>query len=1059
LKLRMIRLAAVSIAGLFAVLTGASPARAQQTYSNIVNQHFRTVSSGPQSALIVDVDDPNNAAAVRQAAMEQYSARLQAMRPALRQELDFLRRRHLIRPGQALDISDAAIVRHNGRLALPPAHRTRTFPNDDITFTIPTDANVDGHWSVQKAAELNALVNQLYTELKTVIAPPGWAGNVTILNKDPRLGKVDEVIGALLLINNGNVEILFPSFTDAQTEFLAMAQVMAQAFHGPKRIAYDAWEQGMARAAAVVAAKDLQTFNGTALDPANGFFYTPNYDLLNEPPLANSTFTPPTKSDQNFNPTTLSGMLVPRLQMSSTAWLKCYIESPSFFRQFNTAYYTAFNTNSGVANDVNRLRAFAKSALPNGKIELLAFDDWFERQYVLDTSVTPGPKLYAYSQPTFPSSAQGDDSGAAVFLIYYSTTASGDESDLNGIANVVYWDFNFQNRLTLPSFETVNITSGFGTVAPFFTNIGGQPPDKMRVAMDFPVNKEYVRVYFPTGQTGTPSAPNDFSGVMIGADAGALSIAFDNGTNVQTQVVQGEFGGKGGVTAGFTRDQITFTPTGGTAIPYQRNVYQRKATTDVAEVSPIFQLFAPSQVDTLSHLFSAGPKMISLPIKPLFGDLARTLGMDPKTAMLAQYRQDGPGDKYLRYPSLPRYQPGYGLWANFTLNLQSNSIVGERTDNQNDISVALQFGWNQIGPPYNKNVNVSNDDVQIQYLGGDAVSFSQAVSNGWVAAGVIGFSDRSGYEDITTSPPTLPLNILEPWKGYWIRVLVTEGVTFVYRPAGNRSAHPRGRAAIQPSFGSGAWRIPLRVQDSAGNISGAVFGQSSRGSDAFNGSLDVASPPPFTRAATSSVRFPHPDWSTGPGQTGGDFLSDIRRSGTRSEWDVVVNLIEPGQDYTLQWQDTALLPRGTRLTLTDLTTGVRKLMNGSAGYAFRAGKGETTRHFQIVAEPRALGRLAIRNITVHQPPLVSGRSAAQMTISYELTTAAETAVEIRLGNRVVRHISASGRAADTGVNQLVWDLKDDQGRALPGGAYTLQVTARTLEGEQTRSIVPLLVTR
>src|SRR5262249_14598120 len=272
----------------------------------------------------------------------------------------------------------------------------------------------------------------------------------------------------LLVINGSHVDIYLPSFSNDQDLFPAMSQTMAQAFHARTRIAFDAWEIGMARAATVVAARDLQSFNGTSLDPANGFYYTPSYDLLTHPPLPNTPFPPPTKPNQPFNPTTLSGMLVPRLQMSSTAWLKCYIENPSFFKQFNAAYYAAFTADHNVANDVTRLRALAKSVVAT--VELQDFDTWFERQYILDSSVTPGPKVYAYTQPTFPSNTQGDDSGAVIFVVYYQTTTTGDETDLSGLSNVVYWDFDFANRLFLPSFEKINIVNGFGTVAPFFTN-------------------------------------------------------------------------------------------------------------------------------------------------------------------------------------------------------------------------------------------------------------------------------------------------------------------------------------------------------------------------------------------------------------------------------------------------------------------------------------------------------------------------------------------------------------------------------------------------------------
>ena len=53
-------------------------------------------------------------------------------------------------------------------------------------------------------------------------------------------------------------------------------------------------------------------------------------------------------------------MLIPRMQMASTAWLKCFIENPSFFKTFNTGspdglgstgFYGAYNADATVAND------------------------------------------------------------------------------------------------------------------------------------------------------------------------------------------------------------------------------------------------------------------------------------------------------------------------------------------------------------------------------------------------------------------------------------------------------------------------------------------------------------------------------------------------------------------------------------------------------------------------------------------------------------------------------------------------------------------------------------
>src|SRR5436189_98490 len=82
-------------------------------------------------------------------------------------------------PGQQLDINDAVLIRHNGRLMLPNFRRTRDVGNNALTFTFPTQG--DGAWTATKAADLNALKDILYPELLAILGHPGWSGNVTVL--------------------------------------------------------------------------------------------------------------------------------------------------------------------------------------------------------------------------------------------------------------------------------------------------------------------------------------------------------------------------------------------------------------------------------------------------------------------------------------------------------------------------------------------------------------------------------------------------------------------------------------------------------------------------------------------------------------------------------------------------------------------------------------------------------------------------------------------------------------------------------------------------------------
>jgi hypothetical protein len=250
--------------------------------------------------------------------------------------------------------------------------------------------------------------------------------------------------------------------------------------------------------------------------------------------------------------------------------------------------------------------------------------------------------------------------------------------------------------------------------------------------------------------------------------------------------------------------------------------------------------------------------------------------------------------------------------------------------------------------------------------------------------------------------------------------------------------------------------MPLMAQDSTGRTASVTLGQSTRGADSYVSALDAAKPPAFVNSNVLGLRFPHPEWKAAIAGT--DFLSDIRRTNATTTWNVTMDLPETQQTYALAWTKIAVLPRNASLTLTDMTTGTKTFMNTTTRYAFTPNKGETSRNFQITLVPNSLSHIAVTNLRVDVPHYAGGRAVTSATISYELTGAAETTVQISGGGRVVRHLVV-GRAATVGVNQVVWDLRDDQGRGLASGTYLIEVQLRTADGRQTRAIVPQIITR
>jgi hypothetical protein len=1113
-NLRLPRPVAICLAAL-AVACGlepcSRPALAQQPYRNIVNQRFHTVSNGPQSVIVVDVADPNDEAGVRRAVSQQMATVNKARMPALQREMAFLRKYRKIKPNQHMTLVDTVFLRQNGRLVVPPPAAKKEItrgpdPGNTLTYVISEGTGENQFNPVtagQDIQNLTALYTALNTEFTTLLGPPLYTGTVTFLDEDDNPDLNSGIIGVTVVVNGTNVSIHLPldAFNGLnQDEVLGVAQAMAQAWHGPLAIGYDAWEKGMARAIAMIATRTLSmsaAFQSFGIDPYNSFYYTPYYDLENQPSLGNNTFLPPTQSAQDLSG--LGGMIAPRLATSGSAWLKCYIENPNFFQTFNSLYYDADTADPTVALNTTTLESLAGQAA-GGSVEGQTFPVWFEQQYVFDTSVIPGPKLYVNVVPTPPSTTSTDD-GVALALLYYQTTATGDETDLGGTAYPLYLSYDSTAQLSIGD-PSVTILNGQGDTGPLFDGIGTSPE---RLIIDIPIDSNYQRLYYPalesTSGSGGSLVYNDFYGVVVGSDTGNLTSTWNGGgiTPFTTPVSDGAFGGVGGSTIPsnlFTKASFSYQPaSGGSPVLFQRNVYERKESATLQGVQNIFVFNVPAGLTTLTNTFQAGYVMISLPIQPVNPDLSATFGTPKNATLLAQYRQNATtANQYLQYPSLPLYQPGYALWSNFTGAISNLQITGTGTANEQTVEVSLQWGWNMIGNPFTANLDVTNDETTGFTGGGILITpngganqgtsetFAQAITNGDMATGIFGYDSfivgstlggSDTYVDITNLPnpntTQFTLNQLETWKGYWVLVTNTSGVTLTYvNPSPTtRAAVGTTKKAVQKSTTKaatsnvatsnvGTWKLPLMLQDDQGHTAYATMGQASRGADSYVAALDAATPPAFSPKAAFGVRFPHPEWGTNAGTT--NYLTDIRKSNADATWDVTVDLPQGQKTYSLAWGATATLPRGTSLTLTDKATGATQLMNTTTRYAFTPNQGETSRNFQIAVVPRGLSNLAISDLRVTSPQ-VRGRAATSATISYEMVGVADASIQILGGTgRSVRHL-LTGRAATTGINQAVWDLRDDKGVSVSAGTYIIEVQAVTSDGRQTRAVYTYLLTR
>jgi hypothetical protein len=467
--------------------------------------------------------------------------------------------------------------------------------------------------------------------------------------------------------------------------------------------------------------------------------------------------------------------------------------------------------------------------------------------------------------------------------------------------------------------------------------------------------------------------------------------------------------------------------------------------TGYGEYVAVFPIY--STVDERVYTLPGGPSMVAFPIRPLRQRAADAL-LDPTSGaavfnetnlLMAQWRQTISGeDKYARYPDLEPITPGHGYWMSLP-QPTAVKITGRLAARDRDVTVGLLYGWNQIGNPYE--TVIAADDLQFQYKADNVpVTLAEAVNRGWVVAQSIPNVGQSALWAYSPSSGYMPVQSLDAWSGYWIRVLVSEGVTLTYPSPQSKAS----RAATTRSAKSASgWAVQLTVSDAAGKGATVVVGQSP--DRVATGRAEL--PPPF--AVSAPAMWVEPASS----ETSGRYYSDIRTAGDRNSWRITVRTPTPKTDYTLRWSLPPSVPRTTRLCLVDVSTGRRRYMQSETSVTFNSGD-SSTRSFLIVPEMRGADVCRIMN-----PRVSASRASGAMTVTFDITASASVTASIRgAQGQVIRRIE-SGRASAAGAVTVLWDGRDDRGIAVPAGAYSLVISARTDAGDAAKAIVPVVVTR
>lgn len=346
--------------------------------------------------------------------------------------------------------------------------------------------------------------------------------------------------------------------------------------------------------------------------------------------------------------------------------------------------------------------------------------------------------------------------------------------------------------------------------------------------------------------------------------------------------------------------------------------------------------------------------------------------------------------------------------------------------------IALQVGWNLISHPYLNALGWDESAIRV-VRSGETRTLREAHQAGWLELYAWTWDAARGRYQLVCDPRTLPNAQAElpPSTGAWI--LAWQPCELVLNPTTRVAI---GRSA--PLMRSGQWA--LRVQAWAGErYDEATVGV---------GEMLQAIAPPSAPTVNDPIQIRVLRGAQG-------LSADIRSVSERTEWtlEVVVAPADAPQTIELRLPDVMYLPRRTALTLYDEQTQRAVPLRGRARYAFVAPAEGGVFRFRIQPE-RTRTPLQILH-----PTAQGGRSTGgQFTLQATLTAPAQVQFEIRAAGRTVRTLPLQ-TTRSAGAVQVVWDGRDEAGRALPPGSYQAYIRAQSEDGQTARAVIPILLTR
>jgi hypothetical protein len=733
------------------------------------------------------------------------------------------------------------------------------------------------------------MLEDVFTEAQStmdvVFGQPAVSGDVHVRNYDADIQDRYAVAGGYYVPNGPDgPEIRFTVYNSAVSAAVNYVHCLLLAYQGQNPLPFEAWQEGFVRAATMRVVRTPGALPGPP-DPAEVeqtldslYDVSAFYDWYNQPALGCERFIAPNLLNVPLPPGgSTGGVFLVRYLMAGTAWSKVATEHPAFFSTFNGQYYGS----PGSYQTVGGLVQLGQQVVDvlaggTGTIEGRSFEDWVERQYILDVETTAGMKVMV--QP-FPIDATAGTSDFGVFAIEanaFRTDEDGNESLLAGTAYPIYWRPDFVRFFASVQDDEIRFSGAYGSVVPNFggAQFGGQ---QYRVAVDVPFAGANTRVVLPAGSysTGTNPLVKNFFGTLTG-----LPVPVGGGYEVSIEWIGGSVTGI--AVQNFAFGQRITDPSFNNAQPVTVRVLQnavevfsRRVNKGVGALA--LDLSPPESDVDYSIIVPARLDFLGVPLQPY--RIRPTTAFETEDGATLYARWNPTLARFDLFPDVGQVMAGQGFYLR--LPVPTAVAIWGYSPPRTPQSVSLLPGWNMVSVPFAQSL----DTDHVSFTVATEVLSTFAEAQGTIIGNTVFEFLPDGLDP--DGGTLVPATSFVAGKGYYVRALRPEGGVMVFTPTDFGANRPSGPTRQSGPTGENRWESRVAFTDPRGLTTYVELGQAQGALSGFDPRLD-SELPPTTRGFQSAIVAER------------TMFKDVRPWGGEQTFRVDLTGLVPGARYELR---------------------------------------------------------------------------------------------------------------------------------------------------------------